>query len=272
MLKEIHAPHLGRTVKLGRKRPVARGPRLMLHNYLDMAKLVPAPDCNYTAPALTGLRDVLLNDRLGCCTCSGVGHLLDTVNCNAGNLVRVTDAQVLALYEAACNYNPADPSSDQGGDEFTVLDYMAEHGLDGKGLHQIVGSVLIDGTNKEEVRWAMWSAGNLYFGEEMPDGYVDLMPQADGFTWGDEGDPDPENGHCFVGAGSNKDGILIDTWGLIGVQTYDAIAKYTAKKSYGELHVVLTREWLSSVSQKTPSGFAYNDLASDLAKIGAIAA
>jgi len=268
-LKEIHAPHLGRTVKMGRKLTVARGPRLLLKNYLDMSVLPPAPDCDFTSAARSGLADVLLNDRYGDCTCAGVGHGLDVIVSNAGVPTRITDAQVLALYEAACGFDPNDPSTDQGGDELTVLDYVAEHGIDGKGLHQILGSILVDACDKAEVRWAQWALGNLYMGESMPDEYVDLMPAADGFTWDLEGQPNPENGHCFIGAGSNDKGILIATWGLIGLQTYEALAYYATQPRMGELHAMVTKEWINAASKTTPSGFAFDDLLSDLQKIGA---
>lgn len=269
-LKVFQAPHLGRTVKLGRRRPISHGPRLSLKNYLDMSKIPPAPDCDYTSAAQPGLSDVLLNDRLGDCTCAGIGHVIDLVNCNAGTIVRVTDDQVLALYEAACNYNPNDPSSDQGGDEPTVLNYMADKGLDGNGLHKFVGSINVDACNQAEVRWAQWALGNLYFGEEMPEDYVDPFPSGSGFVWDVAGESDPDNGHCFVGCGSNSQGVIIDTWGLLGIQTYAAIGKYAMRSSNGELHSILTKEWLNSATQKTPSGFAYNDLVSDLRAIGAL--
>ena len=181
----------------------------MLSRYLDLSGLTPAPDVDYTTSAL-GLTDVLANDRLGDCTCAGVGHLLDIINGAAGSPVEITEAQTLALYEAACGYNPADPSTDQGGDEYGVLDYMAERGLDGAGLHQIVGSVLVNATDREEVRWAMANAGNLYFGEALPDAY---LSGGDGDVWDVAGPPNPNNGHCFVGAKSDSTGITIITWG-----------------------------------------------------------
>ena len=42
MLKTVHAPHLNRTVKFGRKRPVAVGPHFRLCNFLRAA--LPAGD------------------------------------------------------------------------------------------------------------------------------------------------------------------------------------------------------------------------------------
>jgi len=270
--KEVFAPHLGRTVKIGgrRLRP-SRGPRIHLASYLDVAKMTEVPDCDYTKN-VTGLGDVLLNDRLGDCTCAGVGHIVDLVTSNAGNAFRVTDDLVKRLYELACNYVDGDPSTDQGGDELTVLDFVCEKGIDGNGLHKFDATVVVDATNKLEVRSAQYWFGNLYFGEGLPDGYVNSMPQAPGFEWDVVGDADPDNGHCFIGGGSNAKGILIDTWGLIGVQTYRAIAKYASRAQGGELHTALTCDWFSRVTKLAPNGLAYNDLMSDLKKFGRIAA
>jgi hypothetical protein len=269
--KKIFAPHLNRTVRMGRKRPLVRGPRLRLCHYLDIAKFrLPAPDCDYTKAAPDALADVLGNADLGDCTCAGVGHIVDVLCSNSGVPTRVTAGEVIALYSAACGYVIGDAATDQGGDEAAVLNYVAEKGMDGKGRHQFVGSIIVDACNKEEVRWAQWALGNLYFGEELPNGYVDPFPQGNGFVWGVAGAPVPDNGHCFIGAGSTKDGILIDTWGLIGTHTYDAAARYAVPPAFGELHSILSKEWMNTASQKTPSGFAYADLLSDLARIGAV--
>ncbi len=270
-LKQVHAPHLGRTVKLGRTRPVARGPRLKLCHYLDIAKFrMPAPDVDYSKAATDALSAVLGNDTLGDCTCAGVGHIVDVLCSNAGVPTNVTADDVIALYSASCNYVVGDAATDNGGDEITVLNYVAEKGMDGKGRHQIVGSILVDACNKEEVRWAMFALGNLYFGEELPDAYVNPFPEGNGFTWDVAGAPVPDNGHCFVGVSSNKDGIGIDTWGMLGTHTYGAMAKYAVTPANGELHTILTMEWLNKASQKTPSGFAYADLLLDLKKLGAV--
>lgn len=267
-MKQIFSPHHGHSLIIGgRRRRISKGPRVRLASYLDMKALPPAPDCNYT-PKAQGLGDVLANDRLGDCTCAGVGHIIDLVTGAADSPVRVSEEQIIALYEAACGYNPNCPSSDQGGDEYSVLDYMCEKGLDGAGLHKFDASVLVDGTNKEEVRAAMWLFGNLYFGVGLPDAWLSPFPSGPGFTWGVAGAADENNGHCFVGVGSSTSGVEIDTWGLLGTITYDAIAAYASDKGGGELHTVLTCDWFSRATQLAPSGFAYKDLAADLIALG----
>jgi hypothetical protein len=255
----------------GRTHPRARGPRLSLKNYLDHACLAPAPDCDYTGTA-QGLSDVLANDQLGDCTCAGVLHALEAILGAAGTPVAFTAQQAITLYSLACGYNPNDPSAtDQGGDELAVLDYVAEHGIDGQGLHQIAGSILVDATNEAEVRWAVWALCNVYFGVALPDAWVNPFPSGSGFTWG-PGSPDPSNGHCFVGNKTSAAGVGIDTWGEEGLVTFPAVAQLAVPSAYGELHTIVTKELIAQASQKTPAGFAWQDLLADLSAIGAIAA
>jgi hypothetical protein len=273
-MRRVFSPHHGHAVIVGgRKRPT-RSPnhaRVHLAKYMKHAELEPAPDCDYSAGAL-GLANVLGNNTLGDCTCAGVGHAIEVINAAAGSPLEVTTAEVIALYSAACGYKPGDASTDQGGDEFSVLDYMCERGLDGAGKHRFFGSAVINGADKEEVRLAQYLFTALYFGEEMPDDYVSPFPSGIGFTWGVGGDPNPSNGHCFIGYGSTSEGIKIDTWGMFGVHTYDAIAKYAVSVSGGELHVPLSRELINAASQKSPTGLAWEDLVADLERLGGLAA
>src|SRR5581483_8711050 len=209
-------PHHGHDVIVGgRKRGVPQGPRVHLSRYLKRADIAPAPDCDYSPGAL-GLTNVLGNDTLGDCTCAGIGHMLEVVNAAAGNPIEISTDQVIALYSAACGYKPGDASTDQGGDEYSVLAYMCERGLDGSGLHRLFGSVTVNATDWEEVRHAQHIFGVLYHGQEMPDSFISPFPSAPGFVWDVGGDPDPNNGHCFVSYGAKGDELLIDTWGLLG--------------------------------------------------------
>ena len=72
----------------------------------------------------------------------------------------------------------------------------------------------------------MWLFENLYFGLELPDAWINPMPDAPGFVWDAAGPADPQNGHCVVGVGYTAQGITIDSWGMTGLLTDKAIAKY----------------------------------------------
>jgi hypothetical protein len=254
----------------GRRRPVARGPRLALRNYLDLSKLLaPVPDCDYSSAP--GLTDVLANDSLGDCTCAGVLHALEAINNAAGQPVTFTAAQAIALYSAACGYVVGDASTDNGGDELTVLDYVAEHGVDGNGFHQIIGSILVDATNPLECRWALYNLCNLYYGVGLPDAWLSPWP-SNGATW-DVGTADPNNGHCFVANKSVGGNFGIDTWGESLLITQAATSELAVQAQGGELHTIITKDLIGLTSGKNPPGtFGLADLLSDLQTIGALAA
>jgi hypothetical protein len=252
----------------GRHAPRARGPRLSLKNYLDESQLPEVANVDFSTHA-KGLADVLGNDELGDCTSAGVLHALETILGVAGTPASFTREEAIHFYSLSTGYDPSDPSTDQGGDEISVLDFAAEHGIDGKGLHQIAGSILVDACNKTELRWCIANLANIYYGVALPDSYVNPFPAGNGFVWG-PGTPNPNNGHCFIAYGMNDEGSLIDTWGELGVFTYEAQTKLATNAGGGEAHALVTRDLLSAAGQKSPGGFAWQDLLSDLAKIGAL--
>lgn len=266
-VKTIAHPDGVRTFHLGRRRPAER-PRLKLRDYLrGEAALPPAPSCDYGPAAGSVLDEVLCNDRLGCCTASGAFHVDGVLLGNAGTPTSWSDDQVIAFYERF-GYAPGDPSTDQGADERDVLNSWAKLGLLADGSHAIAGWLSVDGTNVDECRQAVYLFENLYFGAELPDAWVNPMPSGSGFTWDVAGDADPENGHCFVGYGSQDGGILIDTWGMRGLITDAAVAQYAAGNLAGELYAVASKDALNRATQRAPGGLDWAALVADFDAMG----
>src|ERR1700722_18558750 len=75
------------------------------------------------------------NDRLGDCTCAGVGHMIQAWTAYAGTEVTLADPVILKLYEVLSGYNPATGANDNGCVEQDVLQYLASTGVAG---HKIV--------------------------------------------------------------------------------------------------------------------------------------
>jgi hypothetical protein len=129
------------TMKLG-KRPQRHDDRtLKLARYLTGARqarpLQPPASVDYTHD----MKDwgMMLNDRLGCCTISAVGHAVQTWTANAlGRELTVPDSTILEYYEKWDGYNPADPASDQGGVELDVLNDWRQQGFGGVSLDAYV--------------------------------------------------------------------------------------------------------------------------------------
>lgn len=266
MLRTIHSPFHGRTVKMGRKRPVAIGPHLRLRNYLR-ASLPAAPaSTDYAKAATVVLADIYGNDELGDCVIAGGYHVTGVETGNAGDLFHATSAQIIKDYSAIGGYVPGDANTDQGCDEPTALNYWTQHGFaNGTKLEGWLG---VDATNKQELMQALYLFENLYFGLELPDAYVNPFPSGPGFTWGVVGDPVPENGHCIVGVDYTTAGVVIDSWGMTGTFTWDAVAKYCVDKSGGAAYVLLSPDQLAKGQAKAPNGVAWTDLISDFDTLG----
>lgn len=266
-IKSISAPHLGPggRVKFGRRRPVAPGPRLKLSNYLR-ASLPPAPPtADYSPKGQPALANVYLNDQLGDCVIAGAYHVVATETGNADNLFTATKEQLIKDYSAIGGYDPADPKSDQGCDEPTALNYWLQNGF-ANGTRPL-GWISVDATNADELRSALYLFENLYFGVELPDAWVNPMPNGK-FTWDVAGPPVPDNGHCVIGVGYTGAGVTIDTWGLLGTVTWEALSTYFTPSANGAAYVLLTPDQLAKGQARAPNGVDWVSLVADFDAIG----
>lgn len=268
-VKTIQNPETGRTFRLGRNRPIARCPRLSLRNYLTLRIPPPPAACDYTKAASSALANIYGNDTLGDCVIAGMAHLVGLLTGNSGapQFVFAND-QIIALYSAIGGYVPGDPTTDNGCDEQTALNYWENHGAPAGSTHKIAGWLSVDATDLTEVRTALWLFENLVFGMELPDPWINPMPAAPGFTWDTAGDPDPDNGHCVVGVGYNAKGVVIDTWGMTGLVTNAAVARYAGKAAGGELYTVVSQDGLNKATKKAPAGFDWSQLIADFDSMG----
>lgn len=250
--------------KLGRTRP-APGRRLSFSSYAGPSLPDPPAYVHRGKAALPCLSNIYGNDRLGDCTAAGAAHIMGIWRGNAGNNDPAPTAdQVIDFYSATCGYVRGNPGTDQGGDEVTVLNAWRDKGFFADGSGKIAAWVNVDATNAKQVRQAIWLAEAVYFGVELPSAWVSPMPQTSGFIWDVAGNPDPNNGHCFISGSydSNVRGVIIDSWGEFGFLTMDAIAKYASGPG-GELHAAFSIDCINRASQKTDSGFAWEQLLAD---------
>ena len=239
-LKRVSCPSLGRMIAFGRRHPVALGPRLKMSRYLLGSLPAPPASCDWTAAALEALRQMYGNDVLGDCVIAAGYHIEGVETGNAGDMFIATEAQIEKDYGAIGGYVPGDPSTDQGCDEVTAMNWWAANGFADK--VKPLGWISVDPTNKTEVMQALYLFENCMFGIDLPDAWVNPMPSASGFTWDAAGSPDPENGHGFNGAGYDSAGVKICTWGMLGKITWAAIAKYAAQSADGP-HATISRPY-----------------------------
>jgi hypothetical protein len=256
-----------RRYRMGRKRPIARCPRFSLKNYLMRDLPAPPASCDYSGKATKALSEMYLNDQLGDCVIAGIGHVVGVLSGNASKQFLYSNSEIIALYSAIGGYVPGHPNTDNGCDEQTALNYWQHNGAP-QDENQIAGWISVNGADPVELRTALWLFENLYFGLELPDKWVNPEPTASGFTWDVAGPPNPNNGHCVVGIGYTSKGVKICSWGMLGLLTDAAIAKYATKTGEGELYTVVSQEAINKATQKAPAGFDWSQLIADFDSMG----
>lgn len=251
--------------KLGRNRPPLKR-KMCLHDYRIATVLPTPPDAvSYATHAAQPLAQVYRNDEIGDCVIAGMAHLVGVFTGNAGQVPDMfTAAQITAMYSAIGGYVPGDDSTDGGCDERTAMAYWQSQGAPA-GSNKIAGWVSVDGSQPTRVKTALWLFEGLVFGIELPDKWIDPFPSKPGFVWDIAGRANPENGHCVVGVGYNAQGVIIDSWGMLGVITWAAIAAYATTTGAGELYAVLSPQVIGKAQAKAPNGFDWEALQSDFA-------
>ena len=158
-------------MKLGRTRPVSLGPHFKLSRYLRATLPLPPDSCDYSSSAAQSLRNIYGNDSLGDCVIASAHHVQGTATGNAGSIVVASDAQIVADYSAIGGYVPGQPDSDQGCDEVTALNFYCSTGWRTNGTKGL-GWLLVDATNAQEVKQAIYLFEHLIICEELPDASV----------------------------------------------------------------------------------------------------
>jgi hypothetical protein len=263
-LKEVFAPHLGHTVKFGLKPRIAGLPRLHLSDFITHSKLPPIPaSYDFSAKAALPLADIYGNDALGDCAVAMMFHLAAVFTGNAtGQPYHVTLAQIIAAYSRIGHYVPGDPSTDNGCMMSDVFNDWRTVGLPNG--EKILGVISVNEANFADVLAAGFCFENTCFGVGLPDKYVTPFPSGPGYVWGLAGPSDPNNGHAFPGVGAIASGpgagVKIDSWGMLGTFTPDAIAAYAGPSGGGEMYSVITTDIVAKGQAKAPNGIAWGDL------------
>jgi hypothetical protein len=281
------------TPRFGRNRPhparVERQPTFA--KFRTTSPIVVPDDWDYGTLATAALQTMLANgpdptvtidpyaaaNGLGCCTCAAPAHGVDVWTAGGDAPVIITADQTITLYCLSCGYVIGDPATDQGGDELTVLDYIATSGIDGNGLHKIAGSVAIDATNVTELREASFITGGVEFCAELPNAYTNPFPGPDA-VWdvgtGPDYVPQQSQGHCFHGRGTytsngpnGQPAWGIVTWGTLVWYTTRAAAYYSTSAQGGSANSALSSEWVAKANGKAPNGLDAAGLTSALTAV-----
>jgi hypothetical protein len=163
-----------------------------------------------------------------CCTASGIGHWIQVATANNGAEVTPSDADVVKFYSGSTGYNPADPSTDQGGVEADVLAYAKKVGMGG---FKIDGFAAAQAQNLPQMQQIVNTFGGAYIGLALPK-TIEAQGEYDGATWdvdlsaGADAERGSLGGHCVIVEKYDGRGFWILTWGIRIYLTNDFMAGY----------------------------------------------
>lgn len=244
-------------LKLG-KAPAKHDTRtLKLDNYTS--HLAPAPtSCNLTGK----MQDIgmMLNDKIGDCTCATVGHIIQQWTAEANKQCLLSDDDILSLYEKVGGYVPGDDNTDNGAVVLDVLNYWRQNGLKG---HKLQAYATIKPSRIQEIKDAVYYFGSAYVGVQLP------LSAQDQDIWdvsnGPEGEPGSWGGHAIPIVAYDDTHLYCITWGAIKKMTYFFFAKYC-----DEAYALLSADWICDATHRCPSGFDLSSLQCDLHAITSV--
>jgi len=250
------------TYRLGKKPARAGAVRFKLASYTNAAALPPLP-ATFGHDGLIGAREwgMLANDRYGDCVWAGAAHETVLLAREAGHVASFTDRGVLGDYAAATGFDPSKPETDQGTDVQEAAEYRRTAGIaDANGnRHRIAAYLALEPGSVEHLFLATYLFGVAGIGLQLP--ATAVAQSKSGEVWDVVAGAPLEGGHYVPLVGRQAAGLHVVSWGAVQVMTEKFLAAYC-----DEAIAYVSEECL--VNQKSPEGFAYADLMSDLAALG----
>lgn len=213
-----------------------------LDRHLSTAIPAPAVSLHWTTRLVIAW-GMMLNDRIGDCTCAAVGHAIQLMTGLLGRLVTLADAVILKLYCVLSGYDPCTGTNDNGCVEADVLAYWLKHGVGG---HNIVAYGRVDQTNATVVKQVISLFGFAYIGTQVPAAWEQAPA-----VWDVPHDPAGSKivgGHAVILVGYDEDGYDLISWGQLFRMTNAAFAKYV-----DEVWGVVSSDWVKAHGT-APSG------------------
>lgn len=223
---------------------------LKMRDYL--APSLPMPPVSRTYDKGITAWGVMLNDRLGCCTCSAAGHAIQETSANVGSEITVPDSAVLTAYEAVSGYNPQTGQNDNGAYEIDVLRYWQGTGVGG---HKNAAYAACSTTNLDDVKACVNLFGFCYIGFVVPSNCIQQFDA--GQPWDDSGSPTTD-GHAVIVVDFDATGGTVVTWGRLQKFTWAWWGKFV-DEAWG----VVLPDWIAANGQ-APSGFNLQQLLADV--------
>jgi hypothetical protein len=206
--------------------------------------LPPPPSVNYV-PSGVSRFGMMLNDRLGDCTCAAFYHARQIWTAHAGPMQTAPDVDVKLLYEKACGYDPNVPGEGPGGNEQHVLTYIHKSGApigpDGPPVDRIMGFVEVDPRIVDDVKRTIVNSGVAYIGFNVPANILPADAEPPEVWTVAPGNPQIVGGHSVVLPGYDASGATVISWGRLYKMTWDFFATYV-----DEVYAISDAAWVQS--------------------------
>jgi len=253
--------------KLGKKpRREDRFHRTLQFKNYRLPEVLPTPPPEISYVVRVPSWPMLLNDRLGDCVIAAMGHMVQqwTYFASGGAAMQtMTNQEALAAYEAIGGYYPPDPSTDQGCDMLTALNYWRNKGIPVAGkIHKIAGFVELTPT-LANLREAAWIFGNVFTGVALPTAVqgANDWTVPDGGIYSAAGQPGGWGGHCIPVMAESPETATCITWAERLKMSHNFFSDYC-----DEAYAVLSEDWLTAQGD-TLIGFNLAQLRKDIAAL-----
>jgi len=195
------------------------------------------------------------NNEIEDCTAAAYYHARQVWTSQISTEITEPDSNVLALYEASTGYNPADPSTDQGGIEQNVLSYLVNQGapVGNGGRDKLLGYVETDIRNLNDIRRSIYECGVCYIGFDIP-ACLDTDDPPPVWDYNPKGDNSDTGGHAVILCGYDIDSFTLISWG----QKYKMTNRFFTNFA-DEAYALLDNSWIAGTG-KTPLGMTPHDL------------
>jgi hypothetical protein len=200
----------------------------------------PPSSVDYTINMPSNL-GMMLNDRLGDCTCAAFFHAIQVWTFHTSSTVTYPDIDVELLYEKADGYVVGDNSTDKGGNEQNVLSYLLDNGapIIGHSPHKISAFVELNVKNSLHIKSAINDCGVIYIGFTVPsylmNGEPPLIWDLD-TSW----DGSTDGGHAVIIAGYCAGGLKVISWGKVYTMTWNFWDKFV-----DEAYAIVDKSWIN---------------------------
>jgi len=246
------------SMKLGKH--AAQHDSRTLHMASYLAKGLPAPPAKVDHASKITSWPMMRNDKIQDCTVAAAGHMIQQWTTLNGKPKVPSEETIVAAYSAVSGYKPGKPKTDTGIPVLNVLKYWRKTGIGGD---KIDAFIAVEPKNHHHFKDAVHIFGNCQIGLALPNSAKQqpVWTVPPGGPTGD-GEFNSWGGHVVAVVGYDSRFLTIVTWGKVMKMTWEFLDTYC-----DESFAVLSRDWVGKAKKKSPNGFDWQQLESDLGAV-----